>query len=261
VPPAKGKASSHNVGRWKDDSGYVITDVDLGFVAITRADLAALGDKQRPLDLSEDAYAAFTTTLRDALTQCGATDADVRLQGSAAFLFSGLHKTLPQTRDDVFALMYERMRHSPDDFAVTKALSRLHALWPPGTTAPRRPFFDLLHELRIDPVPSDIDVQVSSAALLARAAQIARTSGVSVAALQVDDPYYGFLKPKVVDKIAYPLLHWADDMSAQLFRVVAVKVFGGSGPPNVSGKPGTVMSSHFQKRDWVVWRSGQVAKP
>ena len=248
----RSRSAYAGLAAWSDDSGYVIDEHDLRFVLVAPDDLTRLAARNRPLGMTSGGFAHFLGGLTAALSRCGATDADVRLQGSAVYLFSGPHKELPQTRDEVFALMRERLHRIPQRFEVDDALARIDTLWPSGNPRPRRPFFDLLHQLQMDRIRSDIDVQVSSDGLTRRARLLAADRGVSLTTLQVENPFYRFLTNDTVDDIAGELLRWADDMSEILNRVVAVKVFPSCGPPDVRGAPGSVTSSHFQPKDWVV---------
>lgn len=235
-----------------DGYGYVLRPVDMQFVGLTDDDLMAVGERTRPLGTTPGSFGHFLRGLSDALNKCRVADFDVRLQGSAARVFSGPHKSLPSARDDVFALMRTLLKRVPHSFELDEVEQRMSTLWPPGTQRPRRPFFDLLYQLRVDGARSDIDIQLSSNDLLGRAEALAADRGVSLEALQVERAQYHFLTDDAVEEIAWELLHWADDMSTILRRPVAVKIFGGDGPPDVRGEPGVVTSSHFQEDDWVL---------
>lgn len=236
-----------------DDSGYLVTVADLETVGVSVGELQSMQRQERPLGMTRAAFAFFVSSLADALATARATDADVRLQGTAAWWFSGPHKAMPADRDALMQIMVERHRgRVPYDFELDDVEEHIESLWPSGTPRPRRPFFDLLHRLHVDPVPSDVDVQISSDVLVDRARQLATQRRVSLDALQTEDRNYRFLLPKIVDQIAHPLQHWADDQTAVLGRVVAIKVFGSSGPPNTTNDRHAVKSSHFGLRDWVV---------
>lgn len=238
--------------RVDDGAGYVLTLTDLAFVRVDADDLAAVHARTRPLGTTPGSFGHFLRGLAAALADSGVHDADVRLQGSAANVFSGPHKRLPHTRDDIFDCMRRLLDRIPEDFEIDDALAQMSVLWPPGSSRPQRPFFDLLHALRIDAAPSDIDVQISSDELMRRAEALAAARGVSTAALRVKNAHYGFLEDDVVEVIAWQLLHWADDLSVILRRPVAVKVFDGAGPDDVRADPSAVTSSHFQDHDWVL---------
>lgn len=231
---------------------YVVSDDDLAFVGLDRGDLQALVARRRPLGMTDGGYDHFRRTLAVALAHSGVPDADVRLQGSSACLFSAPHKAVPLRRDEVFGRMRVELDRVPEPFELDDAMGRMNQLWPAGTARPAHPFFDLLYRLRIVAAPSDIDVQVSSGELLAHAHALAEQRGVSIAALQVDNPIYQSLRRDTARAIVPLLHHWAAEESVLLRRPVAVKVFGGDGPPDVTGNPDAPCSSHFKRTDWLL---------
>jgi hypothetical protein len=241
---------------WRDDSGYTFTERDRSWVLLTEDDLVALADRSRPLGMTTAAYDYVVDSLKECLKVIDVLDADVRLQGSSAFLFSGAHKALPRSRSHLIQLMRERLQRIPKPFEVDEVEARIEELWPAGSLRPLRPYFDLFYRLRVDRDPSDIDVQISSGQLFGRAARLAHDLGVDPETLKVVNQHYSFLQTDVVDRIAPLLIYWADDCTDLLRRKVAVHVFERSGPPDVSKVTKATVSSHFRTTDWLILSSG-----
>lgn len=241
-------------GRWAaDDSGYWFTTSDGQYVGLDLGDLSLRASNEVPLGLrSREMHADFLHWMEQCLIADGASDADVRLQGSSVNWFSGRHKEVPWTRPTAFQEMRKRRegRNLPlqRPHEVAQALNLLNSRWPSSALGPRRPFFDLMWRVKIDPAPSDIDVQVSSGVYWTRAVALAEEHGVPVEDLQVENPGYGFLVDDVALEVAPTLQGWAGQWTSRLNRPVVLKIFGPSGPPHLSA--GSSMSSHFKADDW-----------
>lgn len=237
-----------------DDSGYCATLDDLAVLRIKPSAIRPFQIKQCPLGMETATYSYFLSSLGDALKADKLADADVRLQGSYAHFFSGVHKPMPYSRDELYREFMNRFRHLdavPTRHEIDRALLELEQHWPSSNSRPTRIMFDALYEwLRIDPNPSDYDVQVSSAQLYGRCLEWV-TDQLDQSPFETDYsvPEYRFLQKKIVTLQAPHLDLWAKNQTRMLHRVVTVAAFPGDGPPRSEGQ----MSSHFRTNDWILF--------
>jgi hypothetical protein len=234
--------------RLEDDGGYVVQPADLTYVRVDATDLDAMLDRVRPLGTSDASFQYLINSLRRALVASGVTKCDVRLQGSASTFFSGLHKSIPWERDTIATLFEDLQDRVPHAFEVDRVVDDMNELWGTCEHPPRRRMFDLLHRLRIDPQPSDIDVQISSRELYAASVERLRALRAPESELRVKSENYGFIRKHIVKAVAPAIDYWADEQSAIHHRRVAVAVFPAEGPPPCAG----TLSSHFRETDWKI---------
>jgi uncharacterized protein YukE len=218
-------------------SGYRIQERDLAFLGLTPEDLGAWARREAPLGMSPETYREWRTSLLDALRRDGiAPDlADVRLRGSAADFFSGVHKRLP-TADELAG--------NPE------AATRLRGWLGDDPNRPTGRPFDSMHRLGLDD-PSDYDINVSSGEMFERARLLwdeKRFGGELV-------KDHGYLNKDLV-RSAFPNLDmWAREWEARTGRVMSYALFDANGPADVSHLGHQV---HFRDSDWMVHRPGDV---
>lgn len=227
---------------WPTDprTGNPLTDRDLEFLGLTRAQVEDWQAGKAPLGMSPADYREWHSSLRDALSADGIDpDApDVRLLGSSARGFSGPHKSLPDEA--------QITADFPPDVAATAIERRAGWLGDDPGRLTSRPF-DAMSKLGLDE-PSDYDTNVSSDAMVAKARQVWEDQGSPGSFLSGDHEYVG----KRFAKEAFPhVTAWADAWSERLGREVSWAVFPSAGPKDVSASGHFV---HFQDDDWIVQR-------
>ncbi|MCI4065038.1 hypothetical protein MRQ36_21720 [Micromonospora sp. R77] len=215
-----------------DDSGYRVTPADCEWLGISPEAVADWHSRTAPLGMTPEQFGDFCTSLDEALRLDGIDPqaVDLRLQGSSAHFFSGAHKELPKLED------------IPDAEA-----QRRYQEWRGGESEhPLRRPFDSMHRLGLDTDPSDYDVQISSDAVAAKAAEERQSSGE--ADLSLYHPKYGFVRKEFVNPSMPHLFEWAKQQTQLLGRDVVPAVFSDAGPPDhsASGK----VSAHFRDSDW-----------
>jgi hypothetical protein len=232
-----------------DDSGYHVTPADLSFLGIADASFAAFRRKQHPLGCDPDEWKQFVESLRQALEVEGITDAEVRLQGSAARFFAGPHKTMPYGKEEIADLFLGLRGRTPTRFESERTARALAERWPEAAGRPRRRPFDALYRLRIDRNPSDIDVQVSSGQILERVRLHLEHAGLPPSRLLAENPKYAFIRKEHIVALCPYLTHWHLVQTDILGRPVTLAVFGKDGPPRLDDG---AHSSHHQPGDWLV---------
>ena len=227
------------------DGAFVVTWHDVSFLGLTPESVSSWRSRACPLGLDVDGMGAFVDGLVAAIAADGLDgDVDVRLQGSAASFFSSSLKPMPLPDAASWAPMYVASWLDDPSPETLEAVSIRWTEWLKGRAGPHRRPFDSLFQLGIVRDKSDIDVQVSSGVADAR-------SPIACSVLGYDDGWnqrYGFLRDEVSALVAPHLISWSESETDRLDRVVAVKIFGAGGPPDVSDD--SPVSSHFQDSDW-----------
>lgn len=231
-----------------DDSGYRVTRNDLSFLDVADTSFMAFQRKQHPLGCDPDEWKQFVEMLQRALDSDSIADADVRLQGSAAHFFSGMHKAMPYSVEEVADLFIHLRGRIPIRRETERIATDLARAWPNTANRPRRRPFDSLFRLQIDRVRSDLDVQVSSAEIVKRVHDYLEVEGLPPSKLLIEHERYAFVRKEHVATVCPNLTDWALRQTNILRRPVAVAVFGDCGPPEVPGP----QSSHFKPDDWLV---------
>lgn len=220
-----------------DSTGRQMTPAEAEHLGISPDQIQWLHDRDAPLGQTPEQFQEFRSSLFGALREDGVADADVdvRLQGSSAKGFSGPHKDfLPRPGSEAREYL-----DSPE------GQSKL-ADWPAGPeNYPANRPFDAGSKLGFDE-PSDYDVQISSDAMLRKAAEVHEAAGRSPDTLI--NPKYGFLNKETARETFPALGEWARRWEQNLGREVNPAVFQSSGPPDNS--PG--ISAHFQDSDWII---------
>lgn len=247
-----------------DDSGYQVRQSDLDRIGIRNDQLQAMLDWEHPLGMSKETYAGFVGSLFFALKSEGIDVADVRIQGSSVNFFSGLHKCMPYSREEVYALYtksrtaVELKKHGVSKGELDRIQSVVQIEWPDKGERPKRWMFDLLYTLGITPDKSDYDVQISSDQMYSRLDEYFELLELRPGEMEVDDPAYKCVDSKYVIVAFRQLDLWTEQASDLLGRDVELAVFRSAGPPVTSGRAG--MSSRFSSTDWVLQPGGSLSQ-
>lgn len=225
-------------------------DADLDFLSITQDSITAMIEHRIPLGMNAREFENFCQSLRAAAQRDGVKDIDVRLQGSSARFFSGVHKKMSYDFKEVVQDFELERDRPPEELEVTQILERLGKLWPSPTNRPRRRPFDAYYNLGIARSRSDYDIQISSDSLVNRARQRTRILGEEY---ETRHPTYKFIKKGIVFEIAPHLEFWRNRQSDILRRNVTIAVFPGDGPERIDDN--LLSSSHHRPTDWVVMRA------
>ncbi|SBW18284.1 hypothetical protein FDG2_0604 [Candidatus Protofrankia californiensis] len=182
-------------------------------------------------------YQRFGTEMLEALRRDGIepSQVDIRLNGTGAVFFAGIHKTLPREEDLV---------DSPE---VTR---RLREWFGDSQDRPLRRPYDSMWRLGLEPVPSDVDLNINSTAVV-RAARAHWRAHHS-------DRYpgdfmggHGYLDKQTVMGAFSALAEWASRWEGELGRPLSLGVFESSGPFDAT-RLGRALSSHLRDTDWII---------
>ncbi|MCK9871446.1 hypothetical protein MRI28_17680 [Nocardiopsis dassonvillei] len=221
----------------RDDSGYAVTKRDLEFLGINPVQIKWLAKREAPMGMTPELYEQFGTEMLEALRQDGVDPSavDIRLKGTGAGFFSGMHKTLP------------REEELPDN---PEAAQRLQEWFGDSRDRPLRRPHDAMWRLGLESVPSDFDLDINSTPMIRVARQHWRE--------QHSDRYpgdfmggHGYLDKQAV-KGAFPsLAEWSNKWEKKLGRELSLGAFESSGPINAT-KLGRTISGHFRDSDWII---------
>ena len=236
-----------------DDSGYLVSPTDLEFLGISLQAVEAWSGQEIPLGLTSARFVVLKSKLAAALSADGldSAECDVRLKGSAASFFSGFHKTLPTTRDDLVEAFRKLRGRLPESFEVDEIEERLTGEWLLARTPPLRRPFDAMHKLGIDRVPSDYDLQISSDQIVNRCEERAALLGVNPVYEVTFSSVYDFVRKDLVEACTPNLFLFSRLMSDAFGRDISLAVFRSEGPPDKTTEVGPV-SAHFRDTDWRV---------
>ncbi|WP_432879500.1 hypothetical protein ACQPYH_33195 [Kribbella sp. CA-245084] len=239
---------AEDVPSWwpRDDSGYSIAQRDLEFLRIDPQHLRWMLTGQSPIGLTPRLYKQFAGELGDALEQdrVAGTQADVRLKGSAAGFFSGLHKTLPTEAE---------LSGRPE------ALERIREWFDGDENRPLRRPYDAMYRLGLEREPSDYDLDINSTTAVRAARAYWRD--------QQGDRYpgdfmggHGYLDKHAVRGALPNLAEWAARWEDRLGRPLSLGVFESTGPFDEAAI-GRRLSEHFKDSDWIIHRGQKFAGP
>ena len=245
----------------KDDSGVQLTVNHADFLALTPQAIADWRARRAPLGMSPNQYSDFRKDffLAAAADSLTTHQLDVRIKGSSAVFFSGIHKSMPKNLPEIikaFSVAYASNPKAPGPIPTHAQLNNLIQLFEEFSwhqPFPRRRPFDALYKLGIDPTPSDYDIQISSQQIYDSCHTYA---SINPAFPLPPNPSslldkYGSIHFPLVSHVIGNIFAWADKQSIALKRPVNVKVFPGSGPPNVTPSY-KELSSHFRAHDWIL---------
>ncbi|MGF7234473.1 MAG: hypothetical protein ACQSGP_05885, partial [Frankia sp.] len=219
-----------------DDSGYAVQQRDLDFLGISNEQVNWWRTGQAPLGMTPTQYSQYTSSMLDTFKAEGLdlNGVDVRMQGSGANFFSGVHKTLATEGD-------------PANLPGVDA--KLHEWFGDDPSRPMRRPFDSHYTIGADAEPSDFDMNFSSDAMYTRAkAEYDANPGKYPYFVNPDS--HGYVN-KAVAQAAFPkVTDWANEWGTTLGnRDVSWAIFPGSGPLDTSASG---ISVHFQDNDWIV---------
>lgn len=232
----------------RDDSGYELTPEDLDFLQITTSSAHECLGRVTPLGFPAGYFSDFTLTLMQAIWREGIREADVRLQGSSAFFFSGPHKSMPVTRNEIAYAFTSEFGRPPDVFELNQIATKYRIVWP--RVLPQRRPFDSLHRLGVSPVKSDFDIQISSQDAYLQVTESITFSGADPETADLENHKYSFIRKEYSDKNFLYLQVWVSDWEERLDRPVNIAIFGEDGPREDLENP--ALSSHFKETDWVL---------
>jgi hypothetical protein len=230
-----------------DRGGYCIRRRDLDFLGITGVDLAAWVKRRSVLGTTPELFQRMVTDLRDAVVACDVHPVDVRIQGSAAKFFAGLHKSFPHFEDDWLVEFEIGWQRSPADDELEE-VARRHAAWFSDGLWPLQRPFDALFRLGLHRDRSDIDVQLSGGRLQDRIADTWRQLNADDGVGELWHQKYGFLDKTATEYACPELVEWGEYYTDVTDRLVAIACFGSEGPHENASEP----SCHFRDGDWVV---------
>ncbi|GAA2463213.1 hypothetical protein [Streptomyces lavendulocolor] len=223
----------------QDDSGYAIARRDLDFLGISPVQIKWMLTGEAPMGMTPELYRRFGSEMLTALERDGIepSQVDIRLKGTGAGFFSGIHKTLPREGE---------LTGSP------QAVRLLREWFGDDQHRPLRRPYDAMWRLGLEPEPSDFDLDINSTAIV-RAARAQWRAHHS-------DRYpgdfmggHGYLNKKAVRDTLPSLADWGSRWEAHLGRPLSLGVFESAGPFDAT-KLGRALSSHFKDTDWIIHR-------
>lgn len=229
-------------GWWpRDDSGYAITGRDLDFLGIDPIQIKWLLTGEAPMGMTPELYHRFGAEMLQALGQDGIerSQVDVRLKGTGSAFFAGIHKTLPREEDLA---------------AHPEAARRLREWFGDSRDRPLQRPYDSMWRLGLESVPSDIDLDFNSTAMVraARAHWRAHHSDRYTGDFMGG---HGYLDKQTVRGSFPALAEWAGMWEQELGRPMSLGVFESSGPFDAT-RLGRTLSSHFRDTDWIIHSPG-----
>lgn len=139
----------------------------------------------------------------------------------------------------------------PTDWEIDNSWLRLRDDWIDDGDWPTQRPFDAMHRVRVALEPSDIDLQISSDAMVNRCEEVLRDAGLPVTESRFVHPVYNFIRKDLVESAA-PFLFRATRRLGEYFgRNVSVAVFPSAGPPDVSDR-WPELSAHHKPDDWLI---------
>ncbi|MEV5890692.1 glycosyltransferase [Nonomuraea fuscirosea] len=219
-----------------DDSGYYVTKRDLDFLGISAMQLKWLVTRQAPVGMTPERYHRYAGELLEAMGRDGIRPAevDIRLKGSGAEFFAGLHKTFP----------------AAEEFAGhPEALRRLQEWFGGDPNRPLRRPFDSMYRLGLEPQPSDYDMDISSSAMV----RVARSHWPPGRYPGDFMGGHGYIDKDSLMKAFPELAAWKNDWETSLGRPISLGLFESSGPFDGTSM-GSPLSSHFRDTDWIIHR-------
>ncbi|MFC9166032.1 hypothetical protein ACFTZ8_35165 [Streptomyces fungicidicus] len=223
----------------QDDSGYAIAQRDLDFLGISPVQLKWMLTGEAPMGLTPELYQQFGSEMLAALQRDGIepSQVDLRLKGTGAGFFSGIHKTLPREEDLVDNPL---------------ASQRLREWFGNDQHRPLRRPYDAMWRLGLEPEPSDFDLDINSSAIVRAAREHWRAHHTN----RYPGDFmggHGYLDKETVRGTLPALADWASTWEAKVGRPLSLGVFESAGPFDAT-RLGRSLSSHFKDTDWIIHR-------
>lgn len=234
-----------------DGLGYTVRKDDLDFLQIAMEQFEDFLERRRPLGMQIEQYKQFIESLYLALEKDRIYEYDLRLQGSAAHLFSGPHKTVPWSREELIEEFRHMRGRVPQPIEVDLIQGTLNRIWPPTERRPSRRLFDMMVRVGVDTQLSDYDIQLSSDEVVRRTTQRIVELGIAPSKHTVRSQRYNFIRKDLVTDACPSLALWATLQTDILGRAVTIAAFPSSGPPRPTSTDDR-LSSHFKDSDWVL---------
>ncbi|SCF60610.1 MULTISPECIES: hypothetical protein [unclassified Streptomyces] len=221
----------------QDDTGYAIRQRDLDFLGINPVQIKWMLTGEAPMGMTPELYQQFGTEMLEALQLDGIqpSQLDIRLKGSGAGFFSGIHKSLPREED---------LLGNP------VAAQRLRDWFDDDQDRPARPPHDSMWRLGLDSVPSDFDLDINSTAIV----QAARAHWQANHPDRYPGDFmggHGYLDKQTAVGTLPALGEWASRWERTLGRQLSLGVFESTGPFDATVL-GRALSSHFLDTDWII---------
>lgn len=232
-----------------DGAQWKMKPEDAYFTGLTAEDITDWRQRNSPFLLSNSQWDSFTHDLYSALNSDGFTAPhDIRLNGSAARLFSNPTKTVPSTARDAIVL-YENETKTEISQEKAKDILINYDRWLGAESQresddiPRYRTVDLMSNLGIGD-RSDIDLQITSDTIAKKVVEVAAKEGIS--ADKIKHPIYGFYDKELVSEslpnTSAVMKKWSSDADIGIDFTFAL--FDGVGPMN--------SIAHFRNSDWMV---------
>ncbi len=243
-----------------DRNGYRLGAEDFDFLGLPPGCLTDWSGRVCPLGMNSREFVEFKGRLAQALIKDNVDleGADVRMKGSSAEFFSGAHKSLPRTRDEIVAAFRSLRGRFPELFEIELIEERLDGVW--ESAGPERRPFDSIYRLGIDRARSDYDLQICSDDIVRRGEELAKNLGVEPTREVTVNGTYDFLRKDLVRSVLPYTTAFTILMSDALGRDVSIAVFPCCGPPDRSADLGD-LSSHLRSTDWILAVDGAVEDP
>jgi hypothetical protein len=230
-----------------DDHNIEISAGQVDLLRLTPRGIVDWRARRAPLGTVPGVYRKFCVELHEAAQRDRITDLDARLKGSAAIFFSGPHKNFPRSAREASQLATAKRGRLPPG-RVADIRAAYDAFVAQGRRPARNPF-DSMYHLGIERGPSDYDVQISSSTVARLCREAFEQDDDATPPLE--DPRYGFFADKWFSFACPQIASWKDEWSGRLGRLVNVKAFDRTGPPDKTTEIGS-LSSHFRDTDWIL---------
>lgn len=220
----------------QDKSGYVLAQRDLDFLGISPVQIKWMVTREAPMGMTPALYQQFSAHMLTALRHDGVDPAevDIRIKGSGAGFYAGIHKPLPGPQD------------LANDF---QGLQRLHTWFGEDSRPLARPF-DAMWCLGLESEPSDFDLDINCTAIV-RAAREHWRANYSHRYPGDFMNGHGYVDKATVLGALPALTEWVRTWEQTLGRPISLGVFESSGPFDAT-QLGRVLSSHFKDTDWII---------
>jgi len=226
-----------------DSSGYRTAERDLDYCGLTPEGFGDLQRGDAPLGLSIAEYREMKADLEAALARDGLTDADVRLQGTAAHFYSRNPDKQFFAGPEAIHARCERVRrdgYDVDPRVEQAAVDRYAEAGYTDGPRPRDKMFDQDHVATgLADQRSDYDVQISSDALQAKMEQYRQDHPHE----RLISDHGGHWNDEGLYENFQGLAAWSDAWTIRTGRDVNLAGFAGAGPDDPSA---------FSDEDWVI---------
>lgn len=139
---------------FQDDNGYEPTTEHLTFLGLTAQALSDCELRKCPLGMTVEQFDALRASLRQALDRDRVFECDIRLKGSSAYFYSGYHKPMPWTRNELLRLLRATRKGvekgMPGKQLLDTVENCINSVWPSSVSRPQRRPFDSMFRIGVD---------------------------------------------------------------------------------------------------------------